>query len=94
MQLASIGRPVLALALLLAALVAPAAADVIVVDPSGGGDATDLATAVASALSGDMLILMPADYTLSTLFVDVRSEERRVGKECTSVCRSRWSPYH
>ena len=23
-----------------------------------------------------------------------RSEERRVGKECTSVCRSRWSPYH
>ena len=24
----------------------------------------------------------------------VRSEERRVGKECTSVCRSRWSPYH
>jgi adenosylcobyric acid synthase len=22
------------------------------------------------------------------------SEERRVGKECTSVCRSRWSPYH
>ena len=24
----------------------------------------------------------------------VRSEERRVGKECQSVCRSRWSPYH
>ena len=24
----------------------------------------------------------------------VRSEERRVGKECHSVCRSRWSPYH
>ena len=24
----------------------------------------------------------------------IRSEERRVGKECTSVCRSRWSPYH
>ena len=23
-----------------------------------------------------------------------RSEERRVGKECQSVCRSRWSPYH
>ena len=23
-----------------------------------------------------------------------RSEERRVGKECTSWCRSRWSPYH
>ena len=23
-----------------------------------------------------------------------RSEERRVGKECVSLCRSRWSPYH
>ena len=23
-----------------------------------------------------------------------RSEERRVGKECSSECRSRWSPYH
>ena len=23
-----------------------------------------------------------------------RSEERRVGKECASMCRSRWSPYH
>ena len=25
---------------------------------------------------------------------DHRSEERRVGKECRTVCRSRWSPYH
>ena len=24
----------------------------------------------------------------------LRSEERRVGKECASMCRSRWSPYH
>ena len=24
----------------------------------------------------------------------IRSEERRVGKECASMCRSRWSPYH
>ena len=23
-----------------------------------------------------------------------RSEERRVGKECQGLCRSRWSPYH
>ena len=30
------------------------------------------------------------DRGVSTL----RSEERRVGKECTSWCRSRWSPYH
>src|SRR3546814_12573429 len=30
----------------------------------------------------------------SHLFIDGRSEERRVGKECVSTCRSRWSPYH
>src|SRR3546814_16804567 len=24
----------------------------------------------------------------------IRSEERRVGKECVSTCRSRWTPYH
>ena len=28
------------------------------------------------------------------LRVENRSEERRVGKECSSPCRSRWSPYH
>src|SRR3546814_14159414 len=27
-------------------------------------------------------------------FTCTRSEERRVGKECVSTCRSRWSPYH
>ena len=26
--------------------------------------------------------------------VENRSEERRVGKECLRLCRSRWSPYH
>src|SRR3546814_11107955 len=26
--------------------------------------------------------------------LSLRSEERRVGKECVSTCRSRWSPYH
>src|SRR3546814_5823102 len=26
--------------------------------------------------------------------LEPRSEERRVGKECVSTCRSRWSPYH
>ena len=32
-------------------------------------------------------------WTDATAFAR-RSEERRVGKECTSWCRSRWSPYH
>src|SRR3546814_8926914 len=30
----------------------------------------------------------------SSRFKSRRSEERRVGKECVSTCRSRWSPYH
>src|SRR3546814_6858369 len=30
----------------------------------------------------------------SQYLVGVRSEERRVGKECVSTCRSRWSPYN
>src|SRR3546814_12463749 len=40
-------------------------------------------------------------YTFSFEFAETcvfikqsRSEERRVGKECVSTCRSRWSPYH
>src|SRR3546814_10197974 len=32
--------------------------------------------------------------TLPTYHTAARSEERRVGKECVSTCRSRWSPYH
>src|SRR3546814_19319516 len=40
-----------------------------------------------------------ADRRVAKLFdlvrqVVNRSEERRVGKECVSTCRSRWSPYH
>src|SRR3546814_14722095 len=36
---------------------------------------------------------MAHPYTLQ-LIMDSRSEERRVGKECVSTCRSRWSPYY
>ena len=32
--------------------------------------------------------------TSDALMTSMRSEERRVGKECVSTCRSRWSPYH
>src|SRR3546814_13361729 len=45
--------------------------------------------------------LSPADLGLYSLVettmiqgITFRSEERRVGKECVSTCRSRWSPYH
>ena len=52
-------------------------------------------------------LMRPAAGRISVLGTDVwsasedeltalrrRSEERRVGKECCTVCRSRWSPYH
>src|SRR3546814_12589226 len=51
-----------------------------------GGSPPDLATvAVRHRASHD-------DYDESVF--DARSEERRVGKECVSTCRSRWSPSH
>src|SRR3546814_5196645 len=38
---------------------------------------------------------LPAHAQICVLFASAnRSEERRVGKECVSTCRSRWSPYH
>src|SRR3546814_20177442 len=42
--------------------------------------------AVVVGLIGVLLILQPAGTG--------RSEERRVGQECVSTCRSRWSPFH
>src|SRR3546814_15048117 len=33
-------------------------------------------------------------FIMNALNLWSRSEERRVGKECVSTCRSRWSPYH
>src|SRR3546814_9051077 len=40
------------------------------------------------------LDFLPNDGHLIASEADYRSEERRVGKECVSTCRSRWSPYH
>src|SRR3546814_7187613 len=44
-------------------------------------------------LSGRVL---PFDTDAALAYPDIaaRSEERRVGNECVSTCRSRWSPYH
>ena len=44
----------------------------------------------------DMVIIAPNAFSdaLQPLIDHKRSEERRVGKECTLRCRSRWSPYH
>src|SRR3546814_19594084 len=38
---------------------------------------------------------LPMKWMLIALVAfTIRSEERRVGQECVSTCRSRWSPYH
>ena len=56
----------------------------------------------------DLELSILQEYCRSTILVEVigdkkvinertfvvRSEERRVGKECLRLCRSRWSPYH
>src|SRR3546814_2939298 len=45
------------------------------------------------ALLGRHLADLKLESHMETL-TQGRSEERRVGKECVSTCRSRWSPYH
>ena len=37
---------------------------------------------------------LPKREIVRTYVIHLRSEERRVGKECVGKCRSRWSPYH
>ena len=54
---------------------------------SGKGGAYDL-TAHYS------LLMRCNDRAKSPMRLCTRSEERRVGKECSEPCRSRWSPYH
>ena len=51
-----------------------------------GPDVQELGEVIARAFSA-----RGQDYSAATWD---RSEERRVGKECSSPCRSRWSPYH
>ena len=45
-----------------------------------------------SGARGYDLVLPNGEY--GEIKTCTRSEERRVGKECVSTCRSRWSPYH
>src|SRR3546814_18625860 len=47
-----------------------------------------------SARFGDSMGAKAATFHWRDTGADIRSEERRVGKECVSTCRSRWSPDH
>src|SRR3546814_1555895 len=47
--------------------------------------------AVRALITADELRRLKANQQIALIG---RSEERRVGKECVSTCRSRWSPYH
>src|SRR3546814_4105163 len=63
----------------------------------GGGGAlrVPVRTAVKTGTSSDYRDAWTIAYNGRWLVgVWIRSEERRVGKECLSTCRSRWSPYH
>src|SRR3546814_8514558 len=40
-----------------------------------------------------MIYYSPLLASLAVVALAIRSEERRVGKECVSTCRSRWAPY-
>jgi DNA-binding response OmpR family regulator len=43
---------------------------------------------------GSQCIVLSSHQEVDFIEKAYRSEERRVGKECTLLCRSRWSPYH
>ena len=58
------------------------------------GSAGSLAAVVFSP-SSSFLLWLPLSILFLPLSLSLsRSEERRVGKECLRLCRSRWSPYH
>src|SRR3546814_6387482 len=66
---------------------------------ANGVQALDLVGRKVARDGGEALrsFLADVDRTLADLAADdglARSEERRVGKECVSTCRSRWSTYH
>src|SRR3546814_4038061 len=58
-------------------------------------NAVDPVPALADAVENVVHIAKANGKAVSAVVQSMkRSEERRVGKECVSTCRSRWSPYH
>ena len=52
------------------------------------------ASVLVKGTTSGVITDIDGNYVLLNVNPDARSEERRVGKECASMCRSRWSPYH
>src|SRR3546814_13141363 len=60
---------------------------------------SDVCSSDLDAIAGVINIILKSDRSGGSVSVTggsyyERSEERRVGKECVSTCRSRWLPYH
>src|SRR3546814_13985138 len=51
-------------------------------------------TPIGQQTRGSIRLQKPGELQRGDLRLEARSEERRVGKECVSTCKSRWSPYH
>src|SRR3546814_8609774 len=47
-----------------------------------------------TGIAGKRFLVIEDEALVAFELASIRSEERRVGKECVSTCRSRWSPYH
>src|SRR3546814_12079734 len=75
------------------ALVCPRSADVV---QAGNFGAIRTFAEYASPAQKERYLpaLLKGEALIAVGMTEPRSEERRVGKECVSTCRSRWSPYH
>ena len=58
------------------------------------GAASGIGRQCCAQLAAEGWSVHPMDIAHDDAVNGERSEERRVGKECQSTCRSRWSPYH
>ena len=58
------------------------------------GETVVIATVVGAKKVNPDMDYFPLSVNYQEKYYAGRSEERRVGKECPRMCRSRWSPYH